>query len=457
VYKACGAAARETVCVADLLVDFELLQYVDDVKEAMGSVKFFGSLHEDASAMSGSFTELMGELYRVRREESLRDFYRFIQAQLEKEDYAPIELCQLLFHKADTEARLHLHQDLIVTANRYFRVAVQSGNLFEFQRALNSLALAHHRLSNDEEALRLYRKLLDLYLTQGDYRSYMAVRNSMGVTMNSLDMYDEAIPLLEETRRIWLRMKAPDEANLVAINLFNAYANRGETDVALEMCKELYGEIKDDPEQERVLASLMGNMGNYAYDLKRYAEAEGYLLDTLVLNAANLGIGQVSLDVDIQDFMGVYTTNIGWNFLMSREAAKQMKEKGKGAIVFIGSNSSHRVTENRCAYCSSKNAINAMSKSFAVDWGKYGIRSNCVLPGMIKTERWINNVNNTKYCLPNYTPLHDIAEFEDVANAAWYLGSDQSRNTTGAEIIVDGGMLSQLTPNINRELWKEDQ
>ena len=183
--------------------------------------------------------------------------------------------------------------------------------------------------------------------------------------------------------------------------------------------------------------------------------ANGYLLDTLVLNAANLGIGQVSLDVDINDFMGVYTTNIGWNFLMAREAAKQMKEKGKGAIVFIGSNSSVRVTENRCAYCSSKSAINAMSKSFAVDWGKYGIRSNCVLPGMIKTVRWENNVNNCKYCLPNYTPIEDIASFEDVANAAWYMGSDQSGNTTGAEIVVDGGMLAQLTPNINRELWKK--
>ena len=50
--------------------------------------------------------------------------------------------------------------------------------------------------------------------------------------------------------------------------------------------------------------------------------ANGYLLDTLVLNAANLGIGQVSLDVNINDFMGVYTTNIGWNFLMSREEGK---------------------------------------------------------------------------------------------------------------------------------------
>ena len=180
----------------------------------------------------------------------------------------------------------------------------------------------------------------------------------------------------------------------------------------------------------------------------------GYLLDTLVLNAANLGIGQVSLDVDIKDFMGVYNTNIGWNFLMAREAAKQMKEKGKGAIVFIGSNSALRVTENRCAYCSSKSAIIAMSKSFAVDWGKYGIRSNCVLPGMIKTVRWENNTNNAKYCLANYTPIEDIASFEDVANAAWYMGSDQSRNTTGTELVVDGGMLAQLTPNIERELWK---
>jgi NAD(P)-dependent dehydrogenase (short-subunit alcohol dehydrogenase family) len=180
----------------------------------------------------------------------------------------------------------------------------------------------------------------------------------------------------------------------------------------------------------------------------------GYLLDTLVLNAANLGIGQVSLDVDINEFMSVYNTNIGWNFMMSREAAKQMKEKHKGSIVFVTSNSAIRVTKNRCAYCSSKSAILAMSKSFAVDWGQYGIRSNCVLPGMIKTERWQQNLNNIKYCLPNYTPIEDIAEFEDVANAVWYFGSDESRNTTGAELAVDGGMLAQLTPDIERELWK---
>ena len=50
--------------------------------------------------------------------------------------------------------------------------------------------------------------------------------------------------------------------------------------------------------------------------------ANGYLLDCIVFNAANLGIGQVSLDVDMQEFMGVFQTNIGWNFMMARAAAE---------------------------------------------------------------------------------------------------------------------------------------
>lgn len=185
-------------------------------------------------------------------------------------------------------------------------------------------------------------------------------------------------------------------------------------------------------------------------------EQNGYSVDSIVLNAANLGIGQESLSVDIEDFMSVYKINVAWNFMMAREAAKQMKKAGKGSIVFITSNSALRVTENRCAYCSSKSAILAMSKSFAVDWGKYGIRSNCVLPGMIKTERWENNVNNCKYYLANYTPIEDIADFEDIANAVWYFASDESKNTTGAELVVDGGMLAQLTPNIERKLWQAE-
>ncbi len=206
----------------------------------------------------------------------------------------------------------------------------------------------------------------------------------------------------------------------------------------------------------------------YGYETKIFDEENGkeifaqirkngYLLDTLVLNAANLGIGQESLTVDMADFMRVLETNVGWNFMMARNAAQQMKEKHSGAIVFITSNSALRVTKDRCAYCASKSAILAMSKSFAVDWGVYGIRSNCVLPGMIKTARWEQNLNDCRYSLPNYTPIGDIADFEDIANAAYFLGSEQAKNITGAELAVDGGMLAQLVPDQSRRLAWDDR
>lgn len=92
-----------------------------------------------------------------------------------------------------------------------------------------------------------------------------------------------------------------------------------------------------------------------------------------------------------------------------------------------------------------------MSKALAVDLGQYGIRSNVVLPGTIKTERWVK-MGDTRIVDGSLTPIGDISDFEDIANAAWYLGSDESKNVTGTEITVDGGMTCQLYPQILNEL-----
>ena len=186
-------------------------------------------------------------------------------------------------------------------------------------------------------------------------------------------------------------------------------------------------------------------------DVKRiFADirARGYLLTTLVCNAANLGIGQKTMEVDMAEFTDVLNTNVGWNFMLAREAARQMTEAGGGLIVFITSNTAYRAIPDRVAYGASKGALLSMMRALALDLGKYNIKVNSVLPGMIKTERWKNNDNDCRNALSNYTPLHDIAEFEDVANAAYFLGSEQSRNSTGAELSVDGGNLIQLYPLI---------
>lgn len=177
-------------------------------------------------------------------------------------------------------------------------------------------------------------------------------------------------------------------------------------------------------------------------DMKR----EGYLLDCLVLNAANLGIRQEFLTVSVEEFSDVIYTNMIWNFILVRQAALHMMEKGKGSIVFVNSNTAYRVIPDRIAYSASKSGALGMMRALAFDLGKYNIRVNAVLPGMIKTDRWESNYNNCREALSNYTPLGDIADFEDIANAVYYFGGEDSKNTTGAELVVDGGNTIQLYP-----------
>lgn len=183
-------------------------------------------------------------------------------------------------------------------------------------------------------------------------------------------------------------------------------------------------------------------------------------VETVVLNAADMGFGsdpakgQDFFTVPVEEFQRVFETNLVWNFMIIRQAAIRMRAHGKGAIVFIGSNTSYRAIPGRVAYSASKGGINAMSKGLAIELGPYGIRSNVVLPGTIKTARWVS-MGNRRIVDGSMTPIGDISDFEDIANAAWFLGSSESKNITGAEILVDGGMSAQLYPQLLNTLKRQ--
>lgn len=207
----------------------------------------------------------------------------------------------------------------------------------------------------------------------------------------------------------------------------------------------------------------------YEYDMldeKRIIEifndidSTGRFVETVVLNAADMGFGAdpaKGLDfftVSKEEFGRVFETNLVGNFITVRQAAVRMKEQGRGAIVFIGSNTSYRAIPNRAAYSASKGGINSMSKAFAVDLGKYGIRSNVVLPGTIKTKRWVE-MGSKQIVNGTLTPIGDISDFEDIAAAAFFLGTDMAKNITGTELTVDGGMTAQLYPQALNEMKRK--
>ena len=176
-------------------------------------------------------------------------------------------------------------------------------------------------------------------------------------------------------------------------------------------------------------------------------ESQGIIVETLVLNAADQGLGMKIFENPLSDLTRVLNSNVVWNFVLAQRAALTMKDNGGGNIIFVNSNTAYRAIPDRIAYVTSKGAQLGMMRALAMDLGKYNIRVNAVLPGMIKTERWVKNPDFYAKVPSRYTPLGDVAVGDDVADAIYYFAA-HARNTTGAELVVDGGNTIQLYPII---------
>ena len=179
-------------------------------------------------------------------------------------------------------------------------------------------------------------------------------------------------------------------------------------------------------------------------------DRRGLFVDVLVLNAADQGLSQKIFENPLTDMMKVINTNVVWNYCLCEHAAKRMKEKDGGSIVFVNSNTAYRAIPDRIAYVASKGGQLGLMRALALDLGKYNIRVNAVLPGMIKTDRWERNPEFYAHVPSRFTPLGDVAVGEDIADAVYYFAA-HARNTTGAELVVDGGNTVQLYPIIPKE------
>ena len=118
----------------------------------------------------------------------------------------------------------------------------------------------------------------------------------------------------------------------------------------------------------------------------------------------------------------------------------------RGVVVFVGSNSSERVSRNRITYVASKGAMDSMMKAFAVDLAPRGIRVNMVAPGFIWTSRWKFLTDEIKAQRRSLVPAGHEATGKDVADAVLFFASDGARGFQGARAVMDGGSSVQLYP-----------
>lgn len=164
-------------------------------------------------------------------------------------------------------------------------------------------------------------------------------------------------------------------------------------------------------------------------------------IDILVNNAGILRYGAVH-ETDEATWDSVIDVNLKSVYLLSRAALPQMLAQGSGRILNIASIAGLVGFEQLAAYCASKGGIVELTRSMAVDYGPKGITVNCIAPGAIETAmtRSIVDDPQQKAAFEGQTPTRSIGVPEDIAAAAIYLCSDESRFVTGETLVVDGGL-----------------
>lgn len=170
-------------------------------------------------------------------------------------------------------------------------------------------------------------------------------------------------------------------------------------------------------------------------------------INTLV-NNAGITLFKHLFDATLEDWEKVIGVDLKGVFLCSKYAAREMQHSG-GSIINISSNHAKAALPNADIYAAAKAGVNGMTRAMAVSLGKYGIRVNAIMPGFTATPhyyKWLSSIegNNLEEEINFLHATGQVTTPEDIGKLAMYLASDDSKNMTGAELALDGGMLAKL-------------
>lgn len=210
----------------------------------------------------------------------------------------------------------------------------------------------------------------------------------------------------------------------------------------------------------RVLAAELGDASRaVGGDISKPADASRLVacalehfgrLDILHNNAASGAGGRIA-DIDVESWNRTLAINLSGHFYMSRAALPVMLERGGGVIVNMSSAAALRVEEGIGAYAAAKAGVIALTRQIAVEYGRRGIRANCVCPGSVATPptlAFMGAVEGMREKMEAATPLRRIAAAEELANVIVFLASGEASYVNGATIVVDGGSIEDNTVGI---------
>lgn len=180
----------------------------------------------------------------------------------------------------------------------------------------------------------------------------------------------------------------------------------------------------------------------------RAMESHGRI-DGIVNNAFAEVLGSVG-DVPLAGWDHTIRVSLTAPMLLAKAALPHMRKAGRGVILNIASQRAFASGHGAAAYESAKAGLIALTRSLAVDYGPDGIRTNCVSPGFILSERavaWVEGGARRSEAMNAGIPLRRPGQPAEIASVVAFLLSDDASFINGAVVPVDGGALAGLPEN----------
>jgi NAD(P)-dependent dehydrogenase (short-subunit alcohol dehydrogenase family) len=166
----------------------------------------------------------------------------------------------------------------------------------------------------------------------------------------------------------------------------------------------------------------------------------------ILVNSAGLARHAPALDTTPQDYDASMALNLRAAYFLTREVARGLIAAGRpGSLINISSQMGHVGGPDRAVYAAGKHALEGMTKSMAIEWGRHGIRVNTLCPTFIRTplaETTLADPARRAWIEAKIT-LGRLGEVTDIMGPVVFLASDAAALVTGTHLIVDGGWTAE--------------
>jgi NAD(P)-dependent dehydrogenase (short-subunit alcohol dehydrogenase family) len=175
-------------------------------------------------------------------------------------------------------------------------------------------------------------------------------------------------------------------------------------------------------------------------------------IDTLVNNSGVGGPSGPLWELELEPWRETFAVNVDGVFLVTRAVLPRMIERGRGSVIVIGSITGKRPLWGRTPYAATKSALVGLTRTLAIEVGRYGVRVNLISPGFVDGPRldWVMeaqaagrgiDTDQVRAEFESEAALGRLTHPEDIARVAVFLASDEAAAITGADINVNSGVV----------------